>query len=454
MHIDIEIRAGRVDHEALPIRAGQDLPVEGHGGAPARFMHVQILIRVAGQQVFQGFPQGNGPIIQIVLQIQRPRGQTVRHAVEVRLLLRMQARHREERRARARAGQPVEPGPVAGPGRDQRLQAAHRQQAKRRVEEIHLAPAVVERGLQQDGDRRRRQATGQEQEVETHRRVAQYRAGPGPRAIERARGADAAQQQRERRRGDSEPDGNIGGGRVHTEQRAPAEPIDDARVREGGGGADRLQEAARGIRPEIGPRAVERQRAGDRERAARHQHARPRGAIGGVRKIAGPQDQHGREQQETAHADIGEQAHPDAAQQKRRHRIAAAGPMREAQRRHEHAEKGNVLGVEKGMRVQAGMQQIQTQGQQRPAFAPAQAEGQPGATEPPEQKKPVAQPVAQEMDVAAVLHPQETLRRQERQLEGHAVRADPALRQEAVVLAIPNVIPGGLRDPALEHHIH
>ena len=333
----------------------------------------------------------------------------------------MQERHREQRRARACAGQPVEPGLVAGPGRDQRLQAAHRQQAKRRVKEIHLAPAVVERGLQQDGGRRRRQATGQEQEVETHRRVAQNRAGMNPRAVERAQGAEAAQQQREGRRGAGEPNGNIGGGHVHTEC-APAEPIDDALFREGGGGADRLQEAARGIPPEIGPRAVRRQCTGDGEQPARHQNTHPRGAIGGVRPIAGPQAQHGREEQEAAHADVGEQAHPDAAQRERRDRIVAAGPMREAQRRHEQAEKGNVLGIEKGMRVQAGMQQKQTQGQQRPAFAPEPAEGQPGATKSPEQEKRMGQPVAQEMDAAAVLRPQETLRRQERQFEGHAVR--------------------------------
>ena len=314
-----------------------------------------------------------------------------------------------------------------------------------------MAPAVIERRVQRNREPYGQNAAGQQQALEAEPRIAQNGTGPHQTATHQRNDAETSEQERVRGRRDREPNGHVVRGHVVCTDGLALKLIDriEAPARQA---LKREAEPLEGIAPEIGPGRVQRQRGGRREQAGRPQDASPGRRRRRADQIAGPQNQDGPEQQRARKPDIGEHARARAGQQEGAGGLRAERPVQQEQRQHEQAEERHVLGVEEGMRVQAGMQDEQAQRAEGQPSVARQMQRQLRAAPAAQHEEQVARQMAAEQNVAAVFQPQQTLDRQQEQLEGDAVRSIP-MRQE-LVTAPQRVVRGDEGDIPLQRLIY
>ncbi len=141
-------------------------------------------------------------------------------------------------------------------------------------------------------------------------------------------------------------------------------------------------------------------------------------------QIQRAQRQHGGEEDDAHDAEVDEQAHAHAAEQEGGERVAAEGAMHEVQRDHEHGEERDVLPIEEGIRVEAGMEQEQRRGHERQRPAAEHAQDKQVAEHPADEEEQVREDVPAEKDVRLVAQAEDVFEDEsERRLEGCAVVA-------------------------------
>ena len=371
--------------------------------------------------MFQPFPVLGPPIQHFIPCAQALRRPAVDQEVEVRRLMGMQAHHVHGHAGQRRRCQDACRAPRPRPPRrgQQTAQAANRQQAQRRVEEVHLPPAVVEVGVQRHDGRGRQRQAGEQQPLEAQPGVAQHVAGAGGALPYDRGGAGEGQQEGRRRRGDRHPRGQVLGW-----NRRPAH---DLALKEGGRvsrmPSQRLERVDDGERvaPEPGGDGVARPRGGQHEGGRGDQRAAAPGPVAGLQQVQRPQPRNRREQRQPHDAQVDQHADARAAQRERRRGVPAEGALHQPQRDHEHRQERDVLGIEERVPVQPGMEQVEQQGEQgQPSVGEHPVRQQP-AEEPAGEEEQVGQQVAEEMDGAAVGEAQQTLRQEQRRFERDAV---------------------------------
>ena len=198
-----------------------------------------------------------------VLPAQPPWRLPVNQQVEIDLAVRVQRNDGRRRRRQPRRRQPIGrhppqlamPAPCLAPA-GQPVQPGRRQQAERPPEEVQVAPSAQDMRLQRDRGADRQHEAAQPQQAGAQPAIAHY--APGTRNALRANqgGAEAAQQQQWRRRGDGEP-----GRQVLRRRRIGADdlPLEQAvnHRRDMGQHPERLQETER-VLPVIGLQGVDR----------------------------------------------------------------------------------------------------------------------------------------------------------------------------------------------------
>ena len=109
--------------------------------------------------------------------------------------------------------------------------------------------------------------------------------------------------------------------------------------------------------------------------------------------------------------------------------------MRQVQADHEHAQKGGVLAVEKGMGVDTRMKQKQEHRQHREQPVAKQPIRKQIAEKTTCEKEQMRDQMAHQINIAAVLQPQSELYQRQRQLESHAVKPGVVVMEKDFVMA-------------------
>ena len=293
-------------------------------------------------QMLKALPLRHLPIVHVILLRQSARRRPVDQQVEVDLLVRMQGGHAADHAGQAQegcaeCGSPPRPA-VADEARQPSRYAAHLwqrpalgggcaasprteaqpgcgQQAERRPQELEVPPALIAVRLQMQRNADRQHQAAQQQKAEAQFAVAEHPAWvPYPLPADR-RGADGAQQQRQRRRRDGEPSGN-----VVRRQRVRADDLPLEQVVEQHWMLEKHLEAlqkSQRVGPIIGMQDVHgRQRRG-REQPAGGQNAPLLCGVGRIQQVQGAHGQHGRQQQQAEDAQVERQADGKPAQRER-----------------------------------------------------------------------------------------------------------------------------------------
>ena len=257
----------------------------------------------------------------------------------------------------ARRGSDIDSPPQRGPCAKggQPSKAEHGQQAERRIEEIDVAPSVVEVGADDDDGKDGQHEAGGEQADEAQVGVAECVPGTDPQGADQGSRAGEAEQEDHRGRGDGDPDGDVVGRNLRPAHHLALEERSEGVGVSGqdGHGHEELE----GVAPEPGGCGVEGQGARGREGEPGVADAPALPVFRRLEQVAGPQGQDCGEQQDAHDAEVGEQAHARAAEDEGAEGVPAEGPVDQVEGDHEHDEEGDVLGVDEGMAVEPGMEE-------------------------------------------------------------------------------------------------
>ena len=231
------------------------------------------------------------------------------------------------------------------------MQSDRGKQAERRPQEVHLPPAGVDVGLQCYNHYDRHHKAAEQQDAKSGFAVAESGKGTGDCLPTDRRASDSTQRQRDRRRGDGKPNGDVvprhGVGQVNLAHK---------QVLYNGGmlgqHSDALNEPQR-IFPVVRVDDVQRGKRRRREYRGRRQDAIALCPARCLPQVGRAHREYERQQHQPEHAQVYRQACGNAAQQERADGVFAKGAVGEVERDYHQRRKGDVFGVEERVGVQA-----------------------------------------------------------------------------------------------------
>ena len=103
--------------------------------------------------------------------------------------------------------------------------------------------------------------------------------------------------------------------------------------------------------------------------------------------------------------------------------------MNQQQGNHKHTKERNILAVEEGMGIEAGVQQEQQHSEQGEQAVVEQAHGQQVTADPAQQEEQVGQEMTAEIDGTGIFQSQDPLDQQQGEFEYSTVRSVPILHK-------------------------